>query len=215
VVVQMLRTLVALPVPYGYDLRSVSQIYQPERGGYRFHTPYGFSWEHSNQIAFERIHDVWNNTSFTYQSRGAERTLTPDEILEQIKESVRSKLRATDSVVRRLKADLKDRLLLRKEPFRLYTEGEPLQTQMLEALRVFTSLEVALDELETKRTHTLPVQDRVASFVCIHSLRAETGTPEPDGSLWFTFDPTASDTKFEPDDFNLVLIGCPIFEQQD
>ncbi len=211
----MLRTLVALPVPYGYDLRSVSQIYQPERGGYRFHTPYGFSWEHSNQIAFERIHDVWNNTSFTYQSRGAERTLTPDEILEQIKESVRSKLRATDSVVRRLKADLKDRLLLRKEPFRLYTEGEPLQTQMLEALRVFTSLEVALDELETKRTHTLPVQDRVASFVCIHSLRAETGTPEPDGSLWFTFDPTASDTKFEPDDFNLVLIGCPIFEQQD
>jgi hypothetical protein len=205
VVVQMLRTLVALPVAYGYDLRTVSEIYQPERGGYRFRTPYGFSWEHSNQIAFERIHDVWNNTPFTYQQRGAERRMQPPEILEEIKTAVRAKLRATDAVVRRLKADMKDRLLLRKEPFQLSTGGEPLQVQLLEALRIFTTLEVSLDELDTKRSHTLPVKDRVAGFVCIHGLRATTGTPEPDGSLWFSFDPSASDTKFEPDDFNLVL----------
>lgn len=205
VVVQMLRTLVALPVAYGYDLRTVSDIYQPERGGYRFRTPYGFSWEHSNQIAFERIHDVWNSTPFTHHQRGVERTLAPAEILDEITDAVRGKLRATDSVVRRLKADLSDRLLLRKEPFQLYTGGEPLQVQMLEALRIFTTLEVSLDELDTKRTHTLPVKDRVASFVCIHGLQAETGTPEPDGSLWFSFDPSASDTKFDPDDFNLVL----------
>jgi hypothetical protein len=205
VVVQMLRTLVALPVAYGYDLRTVSDIYQPERGGYRFRTPYGFSWEHSNQIAFERIHDVWNGTSFSYQQRGAERRMEPPEILDAIKDAVRGKLRATDSIVRRLKADLSDRLLLRKEPFQLYTSGQRLQVQMLEALRIFTTLEASLDELDTKRTHTLPVKDRVASFVCIDGLRAETGAPEPDGSLWFTFDPSASDTKFEPDDFNLVL----------
>jgi len=201
VVVQMLRTLVALPIAYGYDLRAVSTIY----GDYSFRTPYGFSWEHSNQIAFERIHDVWLGNRFTYRQGEAERTLAPDEILHTIKDAVRSKLRATDSVVRQLKAEMQGRLLLRKEPFQLFTTGQPLQVQMLEALRIFTTLEVALDELDTKHTHTRPIQDRVASFVCIHGLQAERATPEADGSLWFTFDPAASDTKFEPDDFNLVL----------
>ncbi len=205
VVVQMLRVLVALPVAYGYDLRTVSEIYQPESGGYRFRTPYGFSWEHSNQIAFERIHDVWEGTSFTYQQRGDERTLDPPTILAEITNAIRTKLRATDSIVRRLKDDLKDRLLLRKEPFQLYTSGQPLQVQMLEALRIFTTLEVSLDELDTKRTHTLPVTDRVASFVCIQGLQAETDPPMADGSLWFTFDSSAADTRLEPDDFNLVL----------
>lgn len=207
VVVQMLRALVALPVPYGYDLRSVSEIYQPESGGFQFRTPYGFSWEHSNQIAFERIHDVWNGTEFRYQQRGTARVLTPSDILQEIDKAVRAKLRATDSVVRRLKADLgpKGQLLLRKEPFQLYTAGDPLQVQMFEALRIFTALEVSLAELEVKRVHTLPVSDRVASFVCIHGLRAETDTLGADGTIWFRFDPAASDTKFEPGDFNLVL----------
>src|SRR5690606_32473005 len=113
------------------DLRSVSEIYQPESGGFQFRTPYGFSWEHSNQIAFERIHDVWNGTEFRYQQRGTARVLTPSDILQEIDKAVRAKLRATDSVVRRLKADLgpKGQLLLRKEPFQLYTAGDPLQVQ--------------------------------------------------------------------------------------
>jgi len=205
VLVPMLRTLVALPVPYAYDLRSVSELYGPERSPYRFRTPYGFSWELSNQVAFERIHDVWNGTRFTYQQRGAERTLAPAEILAEIRGAVLAKLRATDSIVRRLKADMGDRLLLRKEPFQLGANGERLPDATLEALRVFTTLEASFAELDTKRTHALPAADRVASFVCIHGLRAEASAPEADGSLWFRFDPSAADAKFEPDDFNLVL----------
>lgn len=204
IVVQMLRTLVALPVPYTYDLRTVSELYGVERG-FRFRTPYGFSWEYSNQIAFERIHDFWKGNSFTYQSRGSERTLEPAEILDEIRRGVLTKLRATDSVIRRLKEDMGERLLLRKEPFQLFTGAEPLAVPDLEKLRVFTTLEVSLDELDTKRTHTLPVADRVAGFVCIHGLRAETTTPDAEGCLWFTFDPSASDTKFEAGNFNLVL----------
>lgn len=205
IVVQMLRALVALPIPYSYDLRSVSELYQPASGAFRFRTPYGFSWEHSNQVAFERIHDVWNGQPFRYQSRGATRVLEPAAILAEIDKAVRAKLRATDSVVRRLKADLGPQLLLKKEPFRLYTGAEPLPLPLLEALRVFTTLEVSLDELETKRAHTLPVADRVASFVCMHGLRAEAETLDGEGALWFRFDPGAADTKFEPGQFNLVL----------
>jgi predicted RecB family nuclease len=205
VVVQMLRSLVALPIPYSYDLRNVSELYQPASGGYRFRTPYGFSWEHSNQIAFERIHNVWDGESFTYRQGGTERVLDPAEILNEIDRAVRSKLRATDSVVRKLKEDLRNQLLLRKEPFRLYTESDPIQIQMLEALRIFTTLEVSYDELETKQTHTKPVDERVAGFVCIHGLQAEATELDSNHSLWFQFDPAASDTKFEVGDFNLVL----------
>ena len=205
VVVQMLRMLVALPVTYGYDLRRVSDLYQPAKGGFQFRTPYGFSWDYSNQIAFERIHNVWDGESFTHQSRGAQRVLEPPEIVEQIKKSVLTKLRATDSVVRKLKEELKDHLLLRKEPFRLFTGAERLSNKDLESLRIFTSLEVSLAELDVKHSHTLPVSDRVANFVCMHSLRALSDTLDTDGTLWFTFDPLATDTKFEPGDRNLVL----------
>ena len=205
VVVNMLRSLVALPIPYGYDLRAVSDLYQPERGGFRFRTPYGFSWEHSNQIAFERIHEVWNGEAFSHQSGGRTRVYAPAEILVEIDKAIRAKLRATDAVVRRLKEDLDGRLLLKKEPFRLFTGMDPLQLRMLEALRVFTTLEVSHDELETKRVHTLPASDRVASFVCLHDLRAEAAELDAGGALWFTFDPAGRDTKFEPGDFDLAL----------
>jgi hypothetical protein len=205
IVVQMLRALVALPIPYGYDLRSVSARYQPASGGYEFRTPYGFSWEHSNQIAFERIHDVWSGASFRYQSRGTQRVLGPEAILAEIEKAVLAKLRATDAVVRRLKADLQGQLLLKKEPFRLYTGASPLETPLLEALRIFTTLEVSLDELETKQAHALPLADRVAGLVCMRGLRAEAATLDEEGALWFRFDPASADAKFEPGDFNLVL----------
>ncbi len=204
VVVSMLRRMVALPVPYDYDLRTVAERYQPDQGGYRFSTPYGFSWEYSNQIAFERIHDVWNGQSFTYKARDGERTLEPATILETLKKAVLNKLRATDSVIRRLKQDMGERLRLNKEPFQLLG-SHSLSAPTLEQLRIFTTLEVSLDELEVKQSHTQPIADRVASFVCIHGLCAESEELNEEGTLWFRFDPSASDAKFEVGDFNLVL----------
>lgn len=189
IIVQMLRAMVALPIAYGYDLRTVSELYQPAKGGFQFRTPYGFSWEHSNQVAFERIHDVWNNETFSHRQR----TYKPLEILPEIEKAVLAKLRATDSVIRRLKEDLKERLLLKKEPFRLFKASDPIQVQKLEALRIFTTLEVSYDELETKRTHTLPVADRVAGFICIHGLQALATELDAEGTLW-TMVPLAAES---------------------
>ena len=97
--------------------------------------------------------------------------LSPVEILQTIEQTVRNKLRATDSVVRAIKQDLGDYLLLRKEPFRLFTDFAPLDFQMLEALRIFTILEASLEEMAVKHLHTLPAEDRISKFECIRGLR--------------------------------------------
>lgn len=210
IVTQVLRTMVALPVPYQYGLRPVSEMYQPldaagQERGYVFRARYGFGWEHSNQVAFERIHDVWQGKDFLPDPRDPDRVMAPADILDTIKQTVRNKLRATDSVVRRLKQDLGEGLRLRKEPFRLYDAFDPLDFRMLEALRIFTMLEASLAELQVKHFHTLPVEDRTARFECISGLRYLEGADEADGSLWFTFDPAARDAKFDVGDFNLVV----------
>jgi len=116
VVINVLRTLVALPIPYNYDLQKVSAAFRPhdqtgEESGSMYLPRYGFGWEFSNQVAFERIHDVWNGKTIdTPGKRG--KTMTPAEITAEIEQTVRKKLRATDSIVRRLKQEFGDRLLL-------------------------------------------------------------------------------------------------------
>jgi hypothetical protein len=210
VVTQVLHTMVALPTPYVFDLRHVSEMYQSlgtegEEKGYTFRPRYGFGWDFSSQVAYERIHDVWRNESFQPDKREPGRSLSPDDVFEKIGDTVKNKLRATDSVIRRLKQDFREQLLLRKEPFLLYSEFDPLNFRTLEALRAFSILETSLAELAVKHVHALPVEDRSAKFVCIRGLRYVPDSAQPDGSLWFTFDASSKDVKFEVGDFNLVL----------
>jgi hypothetical protein len=205
VVTQVLRALVALPTPYQFDLKSVSEAFQPHRNtgeenGYVFRYRYGFAWDSSNQVAFERIHDVWKGDPVEGQF-----DMTPTEIIQQIEKTLQAKLKATDSIVRRLKQEYGDVLRLRKEPFQLYGDFNPLDFQMLEALRVFAVMENSLDELAIKHIHTLPIEDRNNKFVCIRGLQYEPDNDQPDGSLWFRFDPHSRDAKFEVGDYNLVV----------
>ena len=207
IVVNALRQLVALPVPYLYDLRTVTDRLPADDGHrpYRFQASSLFVVPGTNQVAFERIHDVWKGQSLLPRPRDPASALAPDEIRQRIDKSVRDKLRATDAVIQWLKRDYRDSLLLRKEPFRLYNAFDPLGFQTLEALRVFAMLETSQAELAVKHLHTLPVADRMARFECIGGLRYIDGADTPDGGLWFTFDPAARDVKFERGDFNLVL----------
>lgn len=211
VVTQALRALVALPTPYVLDLKSVSETYQSAgaggggEAGYKFRPRYGFGWEFSSQVAFERIHDVWRGEAFQPDARDPQRKMSPAEVYDEIEETVRAKLRATDSVIRRLKQDFGEQLLLRKEPFVLYSEFDPLSFRTLEALRAFSILETSLAELAVKGLHSLSSEDRAAKFVCIRDLRHIPGGEEPDGSLWFTFDAASKDAKFDAGDFSLVL----------
>jgi hypothetical protein len=210
VVIQVLRTLVALPVPYQYNLQAVSELYQPrnEEGqekGFVYRPSFGFAWDHSNQIAFERIHDVWGNKSWNPDKNNPQREMSHADILKTIETTIRSKLRATDSVIRRIKQDMGDNLLLRKEPFHLYTDFDPLNFRVFEALRIFTLLEASYEELQVKHCHTLPLDDRTAKFECIRGLQHIPDADESDDSMWFTFDSVSRDAKFSEGDFNLVV----------
>ena len=208
IVVNALRQLVALPAPYVYDLRTVTDRIPPGPDGrrpYSFSPPINCVFRGTNQVAFERIHDVWRGQPYLVNARDPASAILPDEVRRRVERAVRDKLRATDAVVQWLKRDYRDSLLLRKEPFRLYNAFDPLGFQTLEALRVFALLETSQAELAVKQFHTLPVADRMARFECIGGLRYIEGADTDDGGLWFTFDRAARDVKFERGDFNLVL----------
>lgn len=210
VVTKVLRTMVALPCPYVFDLATVSKMYQPTDGdggekGYVFRPHYGFGWEFSSQVAYERIHDVWNGRSYNPDPRHPERGLSPGDVLERVAETVANKLRSTDSIIRRLKQEFGPQLLLRKEPFLLYDIFDPLDFRLLEALRTFSLLETSFEELAVKHIHTLPVEERVTKFVCVNGLRFIEGSEQSDGSMWFTFDPVSKDVKFDAGEYNLVV----------
>ena len=214
VVIRALQQLVALPSPYVYDLRTVTELIPDGEDGrrpYRFRPPTGFVFRGTNQIPFERIHDVWQGRPFQLKPSDPE-AIPPDEVRRRIERAVIDKLRATDAVVLWLKREYRDRLLLRKEPFRLYEGFDPLgyrngdeRAFTFDALRVFALLETSLDEMTVKHLHTLPIAERVNRFECISGLRYIPGADEPDGALWFTFDPSARDARFEAGAFDLVL----------
>ncbi|HOU41735.1 MAG TPA: AAA domain-containing protein, partial [Promineifilum sp.] len=215
VVIDALRQLVALPSPYVYDLRSVTELIPAANGRrpYAFRPPSNFVYRGTNQIAFERIHDIWHARHFQPNPRDPASAIPPEEVRRRIERAVRDKLRATDEVIQWLKRDYRDGLLLRKEPFRLHDGFNPLGFGMLDALRTFTMLETSYAELSVKHLHTLPIADRVARFECLSGLRYIEAADEPDGSLWFTFDPAARDAKFARGDFDLVLTPAATPEQ--
>ncbi|HEX8387116.1 MAG TPA: AAA domain-containing protein, partial [Rubricoccaceae bacterium] len=247
VVVDALRRLAALPAPYIYDLKAVSALYRPSKAdgsvtGSQYLPRSAFAWPLSNQVAFERIHDVWNERAFSHKVRDPDgnrvlRTYEHAETLAQIETTVRGKLRATDSVVRRLKQDHdaeRDReaaergvdrrdargtLLLRKGPFRLYTDFDPTDFSDPEALQTFALLEAALSELQTRSLHALKPDERVAKFEAIGGLRYLPGLDEDEKTvhagkpqertfaqaLWFAFDPASRDAKFVAGQDHLVV----------
>ncbi len=214
VVSQVLRQSLTLPIAYGFDLASVSRDLQPtkadgEPGGYEYRPKFGFGWPYSNQVAFERIHDVWNGQEFKPDPTRPERNMDAPAIREAIGSTVRNKLRATDSVVRAVKQQLGPDLLLKKEPFYLNETFDPSgpiidvdAQRVMEVMEVFTVLEESFYELKTKHGHTLPVSERVAKFECINGLRY---VRTDSNVLEFTFDPECHDAKISAGDFNLVL----------
>lgn len=208
VISQVLRLLAALPVPYMYDLKTVSRTFvlrdgEEEFKAFEYRPPFGFDWPFTNQIAFERIHDVWNNRSFRPSPQRPERDISPSAILQKIRETIVRKLRAADSLVRGIRILCDRQLLLRKEPFFLSSSFDPISFQRIEALRLFNLLEVSLQELEIREQHALPLVDRINRLVCMSGLRLVERAD--DGSAWFSFDEGSRDGAFDIGEFNLVV----------
>lgn len=198
---EVVSALFALPVPYAYDLSSVSDRLRPSRNAWAFAPPPGYAWPLSSQIAFERIHNVWRGRSFG-EGEGAQ---SPEQVRDEIQRTVASKLKAVDSVIRaiRERAARRERLQLRKEPLTALAQEDALQDPMLETLRVFAELESAAEAVGTRALHILPTAERARRFECIRGLSLV--ERREDGALVFEFDPECRDAKFRAGDFSLVL----------
>jgi DNA replication ATP-dependent helicase Dna2 len=207
VVADAVGALFALPVPHALDLASVSDRLQPEQGAWVHRPRSDFAWPLSSQVAFERIHNVWRRRPHRTGS-GEE---SPEAVVEQIRATVVSKLRAVDSVLRAVRERTArvaarrgaDRLQLHKEPFALAGSEERLDDPALESLRVFTLLESATQALAVRQLHVLSSEERARRWECIRDLHLL--ERRPDGTLLFTFDPACRDAKFRAGDFNLLL----------
>jgi DNA replication ATP-dependent helicase Dna2 len=71
VLLDAVSELFALPVPYAYDLASVSDTLRPGQDARPFVPRPEYAWPWSSQVAFERIHDVWRARSSVGRSSPA------------------------------------------------------------------------------------------------------------------------------------------------
>jgi predicted RecB family nuclease len=200
ILLDVVSELFALPVPYAWDLARVSEALQPDLAPvvHRPRDAYGAPF--SSQVAFERIHNVWNR-----RPAGAQR---PDEVRAEIVATVESKLAALDSVVRAVR----DRAARRTGDPRLRLEsaalassapGDPIADPLLESLRMLTELEAAEETAAIRSLHALPTHERASRFECIRGV--ELVEMREDRSAVFTFDPACREAKFRPGDFTLLL----------
>lgn len=195
--------LFALPIPYAWDLASVSATLTPAEGAFAFLPRADYTWPFSSQVAFERAHDAWSGRT----RRVGDATEDAAQVRAEIESTVRGKLAALDSVVRAVRERAVRRGVSRLAMDAAFgADGageEPIAHAALETLRLFTRMESAAESASLHALHALPARDRARRFEAIRGM--EFVHRRPDGALVFEFDPDCREVKFRPGDFALVL----------
>jgi DNA replication ATP-dependent helicase Dna2 len=203
VVTETVAELYALPVPYAFDLPSVSAALTPAEAPRPWRPRADFAWPLSSAVAFERVHNVW--TGRPHRTAAGEES--PAEVADALRHAVASRLAAVDSVVRavREREARRRESRLRLDPLAHagLDGGGPIADPVLESLRIFTEVEAAAEALQITALHALPARDRARRFECIRGM--ELVERRADGTLVFEFDPECREAKFRPGDFALVL----------
>ena len=198
VVADAVAELFALPVPYAYDLRSVSAALRPDERPAVFEPAEGYGVPLSSQVSFERAHRAWASSRRNRPEA--------EEIRAEIERTVERKLAAIASVLRAVRERAergRPRLLMDPAAPPYFGAPRRLNTPSLERLRVFTELEAFEESLAVRALHTLPTEDRVRRFESIRGLEPQERVS--DREWWFTFDPACREAKFREGDFALVL----------
>ncbi len=204
VVLDVVSELFALPIPYAWDLASVSAELQPSEAA-AVHAPrVDYGWPLSSQVAYERIHNVWSGRA--YRADGVEQA--PDEVRAQVERTVLSKLAAMDSVIRAIReaaARRRDPVLRMEAAFAAAADGsgDAIPHAALEKLRLFTLAEAAEEAVAIRQLHALPTADRARRFESISGLNKVDILPN--GHAVFEFDEACREAKFRPGDFTLLL----------
>lgn len=164
IVRDVVRAIVAAPVPHYYSLLNVAREYHSPRTQApwnQFQVPVLFEDPLSDQIPSERAHEIWSratgNRPWNVQ-------------LQQLDRTVKTRLNALESVAQRLEDDLRPQL--GQTAPRIADLGPPtLPARMSYDGRlwfVFAKLNSALTELEVQQTRAMPPHEREARFRSAH-----------------------------------------------
>lgn len=231
IVKEVLRMLVGLPVAHDYSLFDAANSFFPnvrEDGTpYKFDLPFGFATPMSDQIPFERAYELWQDKIFIRHFNKLHPTdpskwqrYTRDELYESIKRATKVHLQALQHIVRRLRENYKDRLVLKKSGFSAARSSQASVPEAARNLIAFEKLNVACQEMENRNTRSLPVDEREARFFSIRGLtlkpQAEAdpiideikfANPQYQHETLYVFDfsPTSRDSRIKEGDFLVAI----------
>lgn len=218
----VLRLLVGLPLPHSYTLIEAANAFYPnpkkDGGFFQFRIPYGFETLLSDQIPFERAYELWEDRVYLKHRSGQK--YFRDEIVEGIKNAVKTRMNALQHLVQKLRKHHRDLLVLRKPPF---STKPPTQTEIPDRSRqliAFKKLNVACEDIENRQYRTLPIEEREARFISIRGLIPALGPIYDQRVEWvrahrplyanrtliaFIFSRGSRDTRIKEGDFLLAL----------
>ena len=208
----VVRAVLAAPVPHYYSLLNVAREYHPptmESPYDEFRVPAFFEDPLSDQIPSERAHEIWSRMD------------EPRPWLQQITDlerTVKVKLDALAQVTRRLSDDLVEQL--KQTAPRISTLGAPsLPIRMADDARlwyVYAQFNAALERLEVQRIRSMPPHEREARFQSALCRRRLSGEEEKralkilgvqrDADMWtYELGRLSREIRAREGDFNFAL----------
>lgn len=209
----VVRAVLAAPVPHYYSLLETARAYYPDSlpenmRGFDVHPL--FEDALSDQIPSERAHEVWSRIT------GRRHWASQVEILRR---TVRRRLDALDAVVRRLETELRPLLPNQAAPRIQAIRPPERQTRLSfdgQLWYAFAKLNAGLEQLEVQELRALPPHGREAKFESARlperlfkaaesEALEELGLRPRPGRRVYRLAPNSREVKFKEGDFELAL----------
>lgn len=211
VVRDVVRAVLAAPVPHYYSLLQVARAYHRpdlEEQHARFDVHPLFEDVLSDQVPSERAHEIWSRSARPHWLSQ----------IDTLRRTVRRKLIALSEVTRRLEADLKPLLGQNAPPISAIHAPRREFGISADGLLwlAFARLDVALEELEVHRKRAMPPHEREARFDSARLERRLEGheagralaalrlRPQP-GRMVYTMRPASREVRLHESDWKLAL----------
>jgi DNA replication ATP-dependent helicase Dna2 len=216
IVQDVVRTLLAAPIPHYYSMLALARLYhdaQLPASVAQFSIHPLFEDELSDQVPSERAHEIWAQVP-GWQAQ-----------FRTLMETVEKKLGALEAVTRRLETDLRATLNQTAPPIQI--GPAPRQDKLSfdgQLWYAFAKLDAALAELEVQQIWAMPPHEREARFYSARLKRRLVGDEERQALAHLNLQPaadrrvyelraTSREVKMREDDFHFALApeGLPGF----
>ncbi len=211
IVRDVIRSMLAAPIPHYYSLLEVARLYHqaslpPNVAAFSIHPL--FATALSDQIPSERAHEIWS------------RITTPRHWQQQMQtyvETVKKRLSALETVSQRLETDLRPRLTQGAPVIRI---GPPPRQPSISSdgqlWFAFSKLGKALEELDVQQVRAMPAHERAARFRSARLVQRLVGQAETAalatlgllpqvGRRVYLLSPDSHDVKAKVGDFSFAI----------